>query len=130
MPMRCPVCNGRGVTAPGMGCGACRTTGLIGWPRQPGDTEGAGLAVLDGSAGLLRVIYGTCGLDHGAAVVKVPDRFSPNPDPAGGALIMLTIQQARGTAAAVYVSDRSRGQFTIASLSERDTSLVGWLIIG
>jgi hypothetical protein len=113
-----------------MGCGACAATGLIDWPRRPGDTEGAGLAVLDGSAGLLRVIYGTAELAHGAAVVQVPDRFTPNPDPAGGALIMLTTQQARGTAAGVYVSDRMPGQFTIASYSERDMSLVGWLIIG
>jgi hypothetical protein len=43
---------------------------------------------------------------------------------------MLTTQQARGTAAGVYVSDRMPGQFTIASYSERDMSLVGWLIIG
>lgn len=127
----CPVCQGRRETAPGMGCGACRATGYIPWPRDPADLEGGGLVEPYAFHGLLRAMWGTAELEHGAAVVKIPDKFTPNPSPADGrGMIFLTIQQARGQAAAVYVSDRTASQFTIASLSERDTSLVGWLIIG
>lgn len=114
-----------------MGCGACAATGYIPWPRTESDTYGAGLVEPEAFRGLIKAMWGTAALEHGAAVVQIPDKFTPNPDPAGGgALIFLTVQQARGTAAAVYVSDRTASQFTIASLSERDTSLVGWLIIG
>jgi hypothetical protein len=122
----CPVCNGRRETAPGMGCGACAGTGFIGWPRDPSDMENAGLVEPALFGGILKASFGTVELDHGAAVVEIPDRFTP---PQAG-VIMLTIQQARGVAAAVYVSDRTATRFTISSVSERDTSLVGWLIIG
>jgi hypothetical protein len=124
----CPVCNGRRETAPGTGCGACAGTGFIAWPRAPGDTDGAGLLEPQLLGGILKVSFGTAVLDHGAAVVQVPDKFTPAQG--SSALIMLTTQQARGAAAAVYVSDRTASQFTISSLSERDVSLVGWLIIG
>jgi hypothetical protein len=124
----CPVCNGRRETAPGMGCGACAATGFIRWPRGPGDMDGAGLLEPELVGGILKVSFGTAELDHGAAVVQVPDKFTPGQGET--ALIMLTVQQARGTAAAVYVSDRTASHFTISSVSERDCSLVGWLIIG
>jgi hypothetical protein len=110
---RCPVCEGRRETAPGQGCGACAATGFIAWPW-----------------GVLNVAKGTAVLEHGAAVVRVPAEFTADIGLAGGVQIQLTIQEARGAAGAVYVSDRAARQFTIASLSERDESLVGWLIIG
>ena len=102
--MLCPVCGGRRESAPGIGCGACRATGFI-----PGFTFAPphGIAVLDG----------------GAARVRVPV------DP--GAVILLTIQEARGEqVAAPYVSSRDDDGFTISSLSAADRSAVGWLIIG
>jgi hypothetical protein len=111
-----------------MGCGACAGTGFIAWPRSAEDTDGAGLLDPPLVGGLLKVSFGTAGLDHGAAVVQVPDKFTPAQGET--ALIMLTTQEARGVAGAVYVSDRTASQFTISSVSERDTSLVGWLIIG
>lgn len=105
--MLCPVCNGRRETAPGQGCGACRATGFI-----PGLTSDA--------------VHGTAQLQNGAAHVRVPV-------PAD-AIILLTVQETAGDAAAVFVSNR-RGLdaapgFTISSHSAGDRSTVGWLIIG
>jgi hypothetical protein len=124
----CPVCNGRRETAPGMGCGACAGTGFIEWPRDLSDTVGGGLLAPALIGGILKVSHGVASLGHGAAIVEMPDNFTPGH--AETAIIMLTIQEARGTVGAVYVSERSASQFTISSLSERDSSLVGWLIIG
>lgn len=102
--MLCPVCGGRRESAPGIGCGACRATGFI-----PGFT--------------FDPPHGTAVLASGAA--RVQARLSP------GAVILLTIQEARGEqVAAPYVSSRDDGGFTISSLSASDRSAVGWLIIG
>lgn len=106
--MLCPVCNGRRESAPGQGCGACRATGFI-----PGLTADA--------------VHGVAQLANGAAHVKVPV-----PE---GAIILLTIQEARGDVAAPYVSNRTAAleaadSFMISSLSAGDRSTVGWLIIG
>jgi hypothetical protein len=103
----CPVCSGRRETAPGQGCGACAATGFI--------------------AGFLRVLFGVATLDHGAARVELAPKSRPGPDEA---LVFVTIQETRGEAGAVRVSDRAASGFTICSSSERDQSIVGWLIIG
>jgi hypothetical protein len=124
----CPVCNGRRETAPGMGCGACAGTGFIEWPRDLSDTVSGGLLDPPLIGGILKVSYGAATLSHGAAVVEMPDNFTPGH--AETAIIVLTVQEARGTVGAVYVSGRTASQFTISSVSERDSSLVGWLIIG
>ena len=101
--MLCPVCNGRRESVPGMGCGACRATGFI-----PGFTS--------------EPLHGISELVNGSArvMVKVPE----------GAVILLTIQEARGEVAAPYVSGQDSDGFTISSLSAGDRSAVGWLIIG
>ena len=101
--MLCPVCNGRRETAPGQGCGACRATGFI-----PGFTS--------------EPLHGIADLQGGAAYVRVPV-------PAG-AVILLSIQEARGEVAAPYVSGQYSDGFIISSLSAGDRSAVGWLIIG
>lgn len=102
--MLCPVCNGRRETAPGMGCGACRATGFI-----PGFTS--------------EPLHGIAKLIYGAARVMVV--MPP------GAVILLTIQEARGQVGMPYVSDQDSGGFTISSLAGmNDESAVGWLIIG
>ena len=101
--MLCPVCNGRRETAPGQGCGACRATGFI-----PGFTS--------------EPLHGIAELANGAARVRVV--VPP------GAIILLTIQEARGDVAAPYVSGQHDDGFTISSLSAGDRSAVGWLIIG
>ena len=103
----CPVCQGRRETTAGQGCGACAATGFI--------------------AGMHAVLLGVATLDHGAAVVTMPRGFTPGPDKA---LVFVTTQEARGEAGAVRVSDRTASKFTICSSSARDSSLVGWLIIG
>jgi len=103
----CPVCSGRRETAPGQGCGACAATGFI--------------------AGFMKVLFGTATLDRGATRVQVPAGYQPGPD---RALVFATTQEARGEAGAVRVSDRTASGFTLCSSSERDQSIVGWLIIG
>lgn len=101
--MLCPVCGGRRESAPGMGCGACRGTGFI-----PGFTS--------------EPLHGIADLANGSARVRVAV-------PAG-AVILLTIQEARGEVAAPYVSGQYPDGFIISSLSAGDRSAVGWLIIG
>lgn len=73
------------------------------------------------------MLFGTAVLDHGAATVAMPAGYQPGPDEA---LVFVTTQEARGEAGAVRASDRTASGFTICSSSERDRSLVGWLIIG
>jgi hypothetical protein len=68
--------------------------------------------------------WGTARLNTGMAAVEAPALL-------GTSIIVLAIQEAGGTIAMPYVSSRAAGQgFVISSLSDRDTSLVAWLIIG
>ena len=103
--MLCPVCNGRRESAPGQGCGACRATGFI-----PGFTS--------------EPLHGIAELVNGSARVSILVGMPAD------AIILLTIQEARGEVAAPYVSGQYSDGFTISSLSAGDRSAVGWLIIG
>jgi len=67
---------------------------------------------------------GTVQLQAGAATVSEPSVTAES-------VIFLTIQGAAGDPALPYVASRTPGTgFVISSLSNRDASTVGWLIIG
>ena len=77
-----------------------------------------------------RMTWGTATLDHGAATVTPRPRLGNRPVVGPGSLILFGCQESRGVVGGLYISDRTTYTFTLCSTSERDESLVGWLIIG
>ena len=83
-----------------------------------------------GQDGPPRFTWGTAELHHGAAVVEPVRRLGNRPVVGRQSLILFGCQESRGVVGGLYISDRTTYTFTLCSTSERDESLVGWLIIG
>lgn len=77
-----------------------------------------------------RLTSGTAELSHGAVVVEPARRLGNRPMVGRRSLILFGCQESRGVVGGLYISDRTTYSFTLCSTSERDESLVGWLIIG
>jgi hypothetical protein len=81
-------------------------------------------------AGPPQFTWGTAELSHGAVIVEPARKLGNRPMVGRRSLILFGCQESRGEVGGLYISDRTTYTFTLCSTSERDQSLVGWLIIG